>query len=135
MTQGISRPTVFLVESDETSRNRLGNLIHKLDVDIQPFTCAEEFLSQINSRQCACLVVNVRLSGRSGVELLESVKRLKPGLPTVMLDDRGSVETAVRVMRAGAMDYIETPFVHDCLPRAVRSALRRSSEANARTRK
>ena len=119
----MKRPTIYLIDGDLSVLDELHNLLSNLDAGIERFTSAESFLKTECSEEFACLVANVALPGLSGLDLIEKLRENDVHLPTVLIDNRGDVSTAVRAMRAGVFDYIEMPFSDRLLLKAVSDAI------------
>jgi two-component system response regulator FixJ len=86
------------------------------------------FLEAIPSLQPGCVITDVRMPVMSGLELQRQLKRLKVGLPVIVMTGHGDVPLAVEAMKAGAADFIEKPFHDEVLIAAIRIALDSSDE-------
>ena len=87
------------------------------------FSSAEEFLAQYDPQQKGCIVVDVRIPGMSGLELLEELRRRKSTLPVVIITGYGDVPMAVRAMQAGAVTFLEKPCQEQELWQGIKQAL------------
>ncbi len=132
-----ANPTVFVVDDDEAIRQSLCLLIEDIGLNVKTFGGAREFLAHYDPSQPGCLVLDVRMSGMSGLELQARLRELNMEIPTVIISGHGDVPMAVEAMKAGAMDFIEKPFrdqvLLDSIQRAVEldrriRAARRQSE-------
>ncbi|HNY80642.1 MAG: response regulator transcription factor [Sedimentisphaerales bacterium] len=132
-----ANPTVFVVDDDEAIRQSLCLLIEDIGLNVKTFGGAREFLAHYDPSQPGCLVLDVRMSGMSGLELQARLRELNMEIPTVIITGHGDVPMAVEAMKAGAMDFIEKPFrdqvLLDSIQRAVEldrriRAARRQSE-------
>lgn len=108
--QGASRPTLYIVEDDRIAREALRWLAESVDMDAETFPSAPDFLRSYDKARPGCLVVDVRLPGTSGIELLESLSAEGVELPAIVISGFGDVPTAARAFKAGAYDFIEKPF-------------------------
>jgi len=115
----LKKPTLYVVEDDDATRDALHRLFVTLDVNVNTFSCAETFLESTIEPSRSCLIVDVNLPGQNGIELLEHLKRCECSIPTIILDSSGEVQTAVEAMRIGAIDFIEKPFVDRVLLRRI----------------
>ncbi|MFQ5412643.1 MAG: response regulator transcription factor, partial [Phycisphaerae bacterium] len=77
---------------------------------VRKFPGAEAFLEGYDPDLPGCLVLDIRMPGMSGLELQDKLAKLKIGIPIIILSAHGDVETAVRVMHAGAVDFIRKPY-------------------------
>ena len=102
--------TVYVVDDDEAVRDSLQWLLEGKDYRVRCFDSAESFLSRYDPREVACLIVDIRMGGMTGLELQDKlVERCSP-LPIVFITGHGDVPMAVDTMKKGAMDFIQKPF-------------------------
>ena len=109
-----TQETVFVVDDDEAVRDSLRWLLEANGYRVQCFNSAEEFLEAYQpaqqAGQIACLILDVRMSGMSGLELQERLIAENASLPIIFVTGHGDVPMAVSTMKKGAMDFIEKPF-------------------------
>ena len=134
-------PVVYVVDDEAPLRNALALLARSVGLKAQLFASAQEFLDAYRPGSApACLVLDVRMPGMSGIELLERLRERRAPLATVVMTGHGDIAMAVRAMKAGALDFIEKPFndqllldlVHQGLARATRGGGREVERAGAR---
>ncbi|GAB3628258.1 NarL family response regulator [Pandoraea terrae] len=106
----IEQETVFVVDDDEAVRDSLRWLLEANGYHVRGFESAEQFLSHYDRRQVGCLILDVRMTGMSGLELQEQLIAQKINIPTIFVTGHGDVPMAVNTMKKGAMDFIEKPF-------------------------
>jgi two-component system response regulator FixJ len=100
-------------------------------ISVEEFATAEAFLEGYSKRRIGCVLLDVRLPGLDGMQLLERVADLSPANPIIMISGFGDVPSAVRAVRAGALDFLQKPFRKDQLVGAVRKAFEKiESEAH-----
>jgi FixJ family two-component response regulator len=102
--------TVFVVDDDEAVRDSLQWLLEGKDYRVRCYDSAENFLARYDAREVACLVVDIRMTGMSGLELQDRLLELHSPLPIVFITGHGDVPMAVNSMKKGAMDFIQKPF-------------------------
>ncbi len=102
--------TVFVVDDDEAVRDSLQWLLEGKDYRVRCYDSAENFLARYDAREVACLVVDIRMTGMSGLELQDRLIELSSPLPIVFITGHGDVPMAVTSMKKGAMDFIQKPF-------------------------
>jgi FixJ family two-component response regulator len=102
--------TVYVVDDDEAVRDSLQWLLEGKDYRVRCFDSAETFLARYDPREVACLLVDVRMGGMSGIELQDKLLERKSPLPIVFITGHGDVPMAVGTMKNGAMDFIQKPF-------------------------
>ena len=101
--------TVFVIDDDAAARESVMALVGLRGLQAAGFSSAGEFLAQYDPLHKGCIVVDVRIPGMSGLELLEELRRRKCMLPVVMITGYGDVPMAVRAMQAGAVTFLEKP--------------------------
>jgi len=116
---------VFVVDDDETVRKSLGSLIRSAGLEVDTFTCAQEFLASPRANVPSCLVLDVRLPGLSGLELQERMTEVNIEIPIVFITGHGDVPMSVRAMKAGAIEFLTKPFRDDALLDAIQYAIER----------
>jgi FixJ family two-component response regulator len=127
-------PTVFVVDDSPVIRKSLRTLLATAGLGVETYASSKEFLAAYTPRRAGCLVLDVRLRGESGLDLLDELRGRAPALPIIMLTAHGSVATSVRALKAGAIDFLEKPAHPDTLVTCIREALevdRRRREAEA----
>ena len=122
---------VYVVDDDESICRALGRLFRSVGLPVETFRSAKEFLDYNRPPGPACLVLDVRLPGPSGLELQEALSRAGRELPIVFITGHGDVPSSVRAMKAGAVDFLQKPFNDQELLDCVQRALTRSREQRA----
>ncbi len=107
--------TVYVVDDDEAVRDSLQWLLEGKDYRVRCFDSAESFLSRYDQREVACLIVDIRMAGMTGLELQTRLIEAKSPLPIVFITGHGDVPMAVDTMKKGAMDFIQKPFKEEQL--------------------
>jgi FixJ family two-component response regulator len=115
--------TVFVVDDDVAARESIVELAGIKGCKAKGLTSAEEFLAQYDPSQKGCVVVDVRMSGMSGLELLGELKSRKSALPVVVVTGYADVSIAVKAMQAGAVTFLEKPCREEELWQAIQQAL------------
>lgn len=123
-------PTAYVVDDDEAIRTLWRWLMESNGIAVQTFATAAEFIAAYKEGDVACLVLDVRLPGMSGLELQEYLKRKGIEIPIVFVSGHGDVPTAVSAIKGGAVDFIQKPFGY----RDVLSIIRRAFERGAEMR-
>jgi len=116
-------PAVFVVDDDEAICESLRLLIGDIGLEVRTFTSARQFLAEYDPSQAGCLVLDVRMSGMSGLELQSRLRELGFRVPTIIITGHGDVPMAVEAMKAGAMDFIEKPFRDQVLLDGIQKAI------------
>jgi FixJ family two-component response regulator len=112
-------------------RDSLQWLLEGKDHRVRCFDSAETFLSRYDAREVACLIVDIRMGGMSGLELQDKLIERKSPLPVVFITGHGDVPMAVDTMKKGAMDFIQKPFKEAELVPLVERMLEHAKDAFA----
>ena len=104
------RGTVYVVDDDEAVRDSVQWLLEGQDFRVRSFESAEVFLARYDPREVACLIVDIRMDGMSGLELQDRLIERKSPLPIAFITGHGDVPLAVDTMKKGALDFIQKPF-------------------------
>ena len=124
MTDG--RTVVYVVDDDSATRSALSSLLRSVDLNVITFESANDFLAAYIPDLPACLVLDVRLPGLSGLDLQTRLTEIKVDLPIIFVTGQGDVPMAVRAMKAGAVEVLTKPFRDQELLDAIRQALDRN---------
>lgn len=101
---------VFVVDDDAVVLRAMRDLLHEHGYAVEIFTNGEDFLHA--ERSDGCLLIDARLPGMTGLELIERLRAENCTLPTVMITGDGDIALAVEAMKAGASDFIQKPVGH-----------------------
>ena len=118
-----NKPTVCIIDKDAAVCDSLYNLLATLDISVEAYACAEDFLRAPLAPTRCCVITELYLPGMNGIELLDELRARGMTIPTIVLASNSDVPTAVRAMRAGAVDFIDKPFVDRVLLNRVRQIL------------
>lgn len=118
-----NEPIVYIVDDSVDVRNSLSWLVESVRTKAQAFESAEQFLAACRPDQPGCLVLDLRMPGMGGMQLLESLQAKGIHLPVIVFTGHGEVESAVRAMKAGALDFVEKPFPQQGLIEKIQKAL------------
>ena len=101
-----SGSVVFVVDDDASVRAALDSLFRSVGLVVRSFGSAQEFLSEPQADGPACLVLDVRMPGMSGLDLQRQLTKRDTALPIVMITGHGDIPMTVRAMRAGAVEFL-----------------------------
>ena len=119
-------PMVLVVDDDRSVREALLNLFRSMSMAVKAFGSVDDFRSFRRPDVPACLLLDVRLPGLSGLELQRELAAAGEPLPIVFLTAFGDIPMAVRAIKAGAEEFITKPFREQELLEAVGRALERA---------
>jgi len=120
-----ARPTVFVVDDDASVRDAIGNLLESVGLRTRMFPSAEEFWRASRPDVPSCLILDVRLTGASGLDFQDQLRKLNVSIPIVFITAHGDVPMTSRAMKAGAIEFLMKPFQKEELLAAVRHGLER----------
>jgi FixJ family two-component response regulator len=123
--------TVYVVDDDEAVCDSLQWLLEGRDYRVRCFDSAESFLSRYDPREVACLIVDIRMGGMTGLELQNHLIESNSPLPIMFITGHGDVPMAVDTMKKGAMDFIQKPFKEDQLAELVERMLAQAKDSFA----
>ena len=122
---------VYIVDDDEAVRDSTGLLMQSVGLTAETFGRADDFLNALNPDRLACLVLDVRMPGMSGMELQQTLKDRGIDLPIIFITGHGDVPMAVKALQAGAVDFLQKPFRQQDLLDKVNAALSEERELRA----
>ena len=124
--------TVFLVDDDASVRRALARLIKAAGYQLQTFASAREFLdSNLHNDGPACLVLDIRMPGLSGMDLQRELQTANTTLPIIFITGYGDIPMSVKAMKQGAVDFLPKPVRDADLLRAIEQALARAVRERA----
>ena len=118
-----TKPMVHIVDDDNAVRDALSMLMQSEDIPAHVYASAEEFLDEHAQFKMGCLLLDVRMPGMNGLQLLELLKEQDIAIPVIFITGHGDVSMAVQAMKAGATDFIEKPFDNNHLLTLVNNCL------------
>ncbi len=124
-----AEPIVFVVDDDDSVCKSLAWLIESVGFEVETFTSADEFLERDTYDGPACLVLDVRMPGLSGLELQAELASVGRSMPIIFITGHGSVPMSVRAMKAGAVDFLEKPFDDQTLLDAITQSIEKDRRA------
>jgi FixJ family two-component response regulator len=122
-------PIVFVVDDDASVRDAVQRLIASVGLRVQTFGSTSEFLNSKRPEAPACLVLDVRLPGTSGLELQRDLIQAKVQIPIIFITGHADVPMTVRAMKAGAVEFLTKPFRGQELLDAIQEAIAKDRAA------
>ena len=114
---------VCVVDDDASLRRSVRNLLSSVGFQVETFASAEEFLESTRRAHAGCLVLDLRMAGMNGLDLLKHLAATGSRLPVDILTAHGDDEARRQALEAGAVAFLGKPFRSDALLDAVRTAL------------
>jgi len=119
---------VFVVDDDPLVRESLQDLLNSAGFTVRTFGSASEFIRSKRPDVAACLILDVQLPDRSGLDLQTELVKSAIEIPIVFLTGHGDIAMSVQAMKAGAVEFLTKPFHKEPLFNAVKEALARDGE-------
>ena len=117
--------TILVIDDDPALRASIGRLLRSLDLDARLFGSISEFLASDPPTGPTCLVLDVRLPGRSGLDLQRQLATAKQKIPIIFITGHGDIPMSVQAMKDGAIEFLTKPFRDQELIDAVQLGLAR----------
>lgn len=122
-----TKPTLFVIDDDPTSRESIGRLAASMGTPVREFDSAEAFLQQYNEEP-GCVVTDYRLSGLTGLELQEKLLERDWQIPVIIVTGYARTTLTVKAMQSGAVTLLDKPYNDDDLWKAIRDAFARDAQ-------
>jgi two-component system response regulator DctR len=118
---------VHIVDDDAAIRDALSWLLRSRGLEAIAYESAEAFLAGTAPQAAGCLVLDIRMTGMSGIALFERLQAAGFGLPVIFLTGHGDVPVAVSLLKQGATDFVEKPFNDNDLVDRIIAALQQAA--------
>ena len=120
---------VFVIDDDESVREAIRSLIRSVGLNVETFGSANDFLGSKRPDVPACLILDVRMPGLSGLDLQRDLSEANINIPIIFITGHGDIPMSVRAMKAGAVEFLTKPFRDQDLLDAIQQALERDRQA------
>lgn len=117
---------IFFLDDEPTVRDVVRETLEDSNFAVSCFGSPFECLSRLRSKKCDLLITDLKMPEKDGIELLKDVRHLAPWVPVLMITGYGDIPTAVKAIKAGAVDFIEKPLDKKNFVRKIRSILKRN---------
>ncbi len=125
--------TIFVVDDDRDIREAMQTVLTQAGYEVRTSADAQSFLSSYRPVEKGCVIVDVRMPGMNGIEMLARLADMGSNLPAIVITGRADIAMAVEAMRAGAADFIEKPVEPAALLASVDRALRQTASTSERS--
>jgi len=119
----MSTPQAYLVDDDEAIRDALSWLLKSRGLPYAAFDSAESFLAAWDKEMSGCVVLDMRMSGMSGLDCFDQLRERQSTLPVIFLTGHGDVPLAVATLKKGAFDFFEKPLNDNELATRIEEAM------------
>jgi len=114
---------ISIVDDDESMREAIQSLLRSVGFRAETFASGEQFLQSEQIEHTACLILDVRMPGMSGLELQRRLMATQCRIPIVFVTAHGEEEARSRALQEGAVDFLLKPFSEEALLNAIQAAL------------
>jgi FixJ family two-component response regulator len=121
-----SNEKIFVIDDDESVRRSLPMLLESMEFEVETFPSSEDFLNREPFNGTGCIILDINLEGKSGLELQEELVNKQYSLPIIFITGKGGVPESVRALKKGAVDFLQKPFDDQQLLDAVEEAVAKS---------
>ena len=128
------KPIVFLVDDDPAILKALPRALRQHGLDVEPYGSALEFLDGYDD-QPGCLVLDLSMPDMTGLELQAELAQRQITIPIIFITGHGGVPESVQALRAGAIDFLEKPFLPETLLQRIEEALEQDHRDRAQSKK
>ena len=122
---------VLVVDDDDSFRRGLERLLHSVSLGVETFSSAQEFMRHPPPDGPACLVLDMRMPGMSGLEVQQGLVAAGHSLPIIFLTGHATVPMSVRALKTGAIDFLQKPVEDQLLLDTIHQALEQDRQAKA----
>lgn len=114
---------VYIVDDDQDVRNAITLLMQTVGLEVETFESAQHFLDSFNKETIGCILLDVRMPGMSGIDLMQQLLNQPYSPPIIIISGHGDISMAVKAVKDGAYDFIEKPFNEQKLLDSIHKAL------------
>jgi len=123
--------TIFIIDDDNSVRRSLSLFLAAADYRVEAYPGSEEYLARESYNGSGCIILDVHLEGKSGLELQEELRIRNSTLPIIFITGQGNIPMSVKALRKGAVNFLEKPFKEEELLHSVSEALALSRKQTA----
>jgi FixJ family two-component response regulator len=123
--KSIAEPTAIIVDDDDGVRGALGSLLRSVGLQVKVMSSVPEFLNAGRPSGPTCLVLDVRLPGRSGLDFQRELAAANINIPIIFITGHGDIPMSVQAMKGGAIEFLTKPFRDQDLLDAIQLGLAR----------
>ena len=121
---------IFFLDDEPTIREVVRETLEDSSFNVTCFGSPAECLARLHSKKCDLLITDLKMPEKNGIELLMDIKHLAPWIPVLIITGYGDIPTAVKAMKAGAVDFIEKPLDKKNFVSKIRSVMQKNASTN-----
>src|SRR5580658_5034197 len=118
-------PTVLIIDDDPNLRASIGRLLKSVDLEVRLYASISEFLESDPPDAPTCLVLDIRMPDKSGLDLQRELRAAESDLPIIFITGHGDIPMSVQAMKGGAIEFLAKPFRDQELLEAIQLGLSR----------
>lgn len=122
---------IFVIDDDSSVRRSLSLFLTTDDYRVETFASSEEYLKREPYHGTGCIILDVKLEGKSGLELQDELMTRESHLPIIFITGNGSIPMSVGALKKGAVNFLEKPFMEEELLLSIAEALALSKSLKA----
>jgi len=108
-----NNPTIFIIDDDKAVRRSLSLFLQSVGYAVETFESAEEYLEAEKFDDAGCIILDVNMGGKSGLELQEELIQKDSDLPIIFITGKGNIQMSVNAVKKGAVNFLEKPFTEE----------------------
>jgi two-component system response regulator FixJ len=120
--------TIFIIDDDLSVRESMELFLTAHDYHVETFSSSEEYLERKAFHGTGCLLLDIKMTGKSGLELQDELRSRPSILPIIFITGRGNIQTTVQALKKGAINFLEKPLKKEELLKSIKEALQLSRE-------
>lgn len=118
----VNKETIYIIDDDRSVRRSLSLFLRASGYLVETFESANEFLNLRVEEANACILLDINMDGKTGIELQEELIALKSSLPIIFITGKGDIEKCVLALKRGAINFLEKPFKEEALIHSIKEA-------------
>lgn len=123
---------IFLIDDDDSVRRSITMLLKSEQYNVESFQSAEEFLGRDINDEMGCIILDINLQGKSGLDLQDELLKTSSYLPIIFITGKGDISMSVKALKKGAINFLTKPFNDNQLLSAVEEALEQCSSIKSK---
>ncbi|WP_145587298.1 response regulator transcription factor [Yersinia aldovae] len=120
---------IYLIDDDDGVRAALATLLATMGWEVKTFSNGQQFLDALAVTQPSCVLLDIRMPGKSGMVVLETIQNRDSTLPVIIMTGHGNIELCRRAFKGGALEFLTKPIDADVLIETVSMALEQHEQS------
>jgi len=115
--------TIFIIDDEESVRRSVSLFLTSCNFKVESYSSSEEYLNRQAFNGAGCLILDVNLEGKTGLDLQEELAAANSHLPIIFITGKGNIQMSVKALKKGAINFLEKPFRQEDLLQSINEAL------------